>query len=434
MTIAKAHHYAIDAATLLETCLTRLRETIALDKRKRRQSLVNMEGILVTTERLLLAYICQQIDLEREAASEDVHLNEEDSEHEVPPTLMECIEIFRSVLEAKKQRDMRLHEARCVARGSSRRNHASVSFVSDLIPSGERTGEQKQVMHLQTSNNGNKRPAFDNSRSPVDSLLFRLIVALQLCLVRIDDAHFVITGHRHRQHQGTVSNSSMTLFKVGVASTVCVIGIGSLWMLRSKPSKHTAAPTRGMLQLSGKMAFVAFTGKILVREWGNMWLTAKIEKSTAVVEVWQQQWLLVQITGVQRGSVTAPDAKSQRLIEYAMSHSPKVSECMIVILFFKYIKRIFVFCSCNLTYLIHQFSHHCGIRREKFVSCFLNEPWISCMLPWVLQSRQQRVKQQRKERESVGGCQLRPPLPHRTIRSLTPVNEPRKQCRRHPWT
>jgi len=315
MTIAKAHHYAIDAASLLETCLTRLRETMTLDRRKRHVSLVDMETALVTTERLLLAYICQQIDLEREAASDVVHIKEEDSDHDVPPTLLECIEIFQTVLEAKKQRQQlrSRHAEKGLSRGQNR--SVNVSFASNVVPLANGG--------LQNDNVGTVRPTFDHSRSPVDSLLFRLIVALQLSLVRIDDARFVITGHRYRDDEKSIAESSRK-HVVGIASTVCVLGVGSFWFVRWSKSNKPPLETRGMLLLSGKVALVALTGKILVRQWGNLWMTAKIMKSTADVEEWQQQWLLVQTTGTRRDSLTSPDAKSQRLIEYALSQSPKV--------------------------------------------------------------------------------------------------------------
>jgi fructose/tagatose bisphosphate aldolase len=46
-----------------------------------------------------------------------------------------------------------------------------------------------------SSRNGSIHPMFDKSWSTMDSLLFCLIIVLQLCLVWIDDTHFVITGH-----------------------------------------------------------------------------------------------------------------------------------------------------------------------------------------------------------------------------------------------
>lgn len=325
MSITKAHYYAIDAASLLETCLSRLRETIALDRRKRHEALVNMQDVLVTTERLLLAYVCKQIDMERESASNDEHLYEEDP---VPPTLLEGIETFQTVLEAKKQRQKHAREHRPSRKSSVLHgNDVNVSLAGDFRPSvGQISREKRSAISLQQNKNGNKIPAFEQSRSPVDSLLFQLIVALQLCLVRIDDAHLVIAGHRYRENNESLPESLLSSLKVRMVSTACVLGIGSLWMLRSKSSESlcTTAHTRTILGLSGKVALVAFTGKILVREWGNVWMRTKIVKSTADVKEWQHQWLLIQRAGGRSRSFTSLE-KSQRLIEYAMSQSPKVS-------------------------------------------------------------------------------------------------------------
>jgi acetyl esterase/lipase len=299
----KAHHYAIDAASLLETCISRLQETIARDKRKRHKSLVDMETALATTERLLLAYICQQVDLEREAAS-NVQLEEGDnSNHDVPPTLLEAIEIFQSVLNVKKHRQEL--QSRQEKRGTFFRNkRKGCNGTSATIPQ--------------------QRPVFDHSGSPIDSLLFRLIVTLQLCLVRINDAFMILTGRRYREkdEKSLVQSSYKTRV---VGSACCVLGLGSLWLIRSKRTSNNrrtiAIDSHGFATLVGKVALVAVTTKFLVREWGNVWMTTKILKSTADVEEWQQQWLVVQTTG---GSFTSHE-KSQRLIEYAMSQSPKSS-------------------------------------------------------------------------------------------------------------
>ena len=309
----KAHHYAIDAASLLETCITRLRETIAHDKRKRHVSLVDMETALATTERLLLAYICQQVDLEREAAS-NVPLEEGDANHDVPPTLLEAMEIFQSVLNVKRRRQelQSRHETRNGRMKTRQSNGTNASI-------------QQQ------------RPVFDHSASPVDSLLFRLIVTLQLCLVRINDAFMIITGRRYRETDEKPIAESL-LKKTVVASACSVLGVGSLWLLRfkqtSNASRTTTMDSRGVTTLLGKVTLVAVTTKILVREWGNLWMTTKIIKSTADVAEWQQQWLLIQTMGggtPRRGSFTSHE-KSQRLIEYAMSQSPKVCMYMYVLI------------------------------------------------------------------------------------------------------
>jgi hypothetical protein len=145
--------------------------------------------------------------------------------------------------------------------------------------------------------------------------------------VRIDDAHVVITGRRFPQHDENRQIESSRI--VGVTgTTICVLG--SAWLLHSK-ERNKSTSTRGILTLVGKVTLVAVTSKILLREWGNHWMTTKIKKSTADSEEWQKQWLLIATT--RRGSITSLDVKSQRLIEYAMSQSPKV--CIVFYVLYK---------------------------------------------------------------------------------------------------
>jgi hypothetical protein len=331
---AKAHHYAIDAACLLEKCLTLLRETIEQTTHGRHKALFDMEEALVNAERLLHAYIIQLIALEHETIDEDA------SDH-VPPTLSECIETLQAVLEAKKQKQRwsrQVHEvkrSRSRARNKKKRQReinesVAVDWVDWQEAEGKQDASQLYQPALDSSRSGAIQATFDQSRSATDSLLFRLIVALQLCLVRVDDARFVITGYRYQEDLVEASWSPVKTgiagtVKIGIAGTICMLGFGSIWMLRSKIDKPWLRMD-GILRFSGKIAAAAFAGKLIVREWGNVWMTAKIMKSIAAIEEWQQQWLFIQTTGDSSSCYLAlPDAKSQRLIEYALSQSPKVS-------------------------------------------------------------------------------------------------------------
>lgn len=329
MTTAKAqqHHYAIDAASLLEKCLTRLRETIDLDTSSRHKALFDeMEQALANAERHLHAYMIQLIALERETIDED------GSDH-VPPTLSECIETLQTVMDAKKQKQrwsLQVHQVKRSQNRARNRRKKEKEFNSFAVHSVDRRdaeGDHDATQSFQpagdSSISGAIRPTFDQSRSATDTLLFRLIVALQLCLVRIDDARFVITGRRY-QEDATIVETSWSPVMIGVAGTVCMLGIGSIWMLRSK-GDNPRLRMHGLLRFSGKITVAAFAGKLMVREWGNVWMATKIRKSTAAVEEWRQQWLFVQTTGDSPSGSLSPEAKSQRLIDYALSQSPKVS-------------------------------------------------------------------------------------------------------------
>lgn len=321
---AKAHNYAIDAACLLEKCLARLRDTMEQNTRSRHKALFDMEEALVNAGRLLHAYIIQVIALESESIDED-------ASDRVPPTLSECIETLQAVLEAKKQKQRWSRQVHEVRRSRSRAHNqkkrqreSNVSFADDFVDEGTHDVSQLYQPAGDSSSSGAIKRTFDQSRSATDSLLFRLIVALQLCLVRVDDARFVITGHRYQEDTALVE-ASWSPVRIGIVSTVCMLGFGSFWIFRSKADKPLLQ-MNGILRFSGKITVAAVAGKMIVREWGNVWMTAKIMKSTAAVEEWQQQWLFIQKTGDSAsGSLTSPEAKSQRLIEYALSQSPKVS-------------------------------------------------------------------------------------------------------------
>lgn len=314
---AKAHHYAVDAASLLETCLARLREAINLDAQNRYKALFDMEEALVNTERLLLGYVVQLIDLERETEEKDDH------EDTLPQTLSESIVRLETVLQAKKQKQLQAFlmcragrsKVRSCTQTQKKEKDFNVLFAVDLAPPGHNNEVTSQSMQS-AGDCSSGFTTFDQTRSATDSLLFRLIVALQLCLLRIDDARFVITGRRFRQDTNLVRTFSWSPIKFGLASSVCVLGMGSMWLFRSKLKVHLLEP-RGMLRLTGEVALAAFAGKLVAREWGNLWMTSKILKSTAAIEEWQEQWLYVQTGG--------PESKSQRLIQYALSQSPKVS-------------------------------------------------------------------------------------------------------------
>ena len=284
----------------------------------------------MTTERLLQAYIVQLIDLERETVAVNVNT---DSALE-PPTLAESTNALRLVLEVKKecpQAHQVSHTRRSKNLARNKKKNVSVSFAVGSAPHGDIDQAREETMGSKNQSAGDStggpiRPRFCRSRSATDSLLFHLIVALQLCLVRIDDARFVITGRRYRDEQTSLAIErqwSTRTITIGVASSICVLGIGSVWMFRSK--QKSQPQLNGFLRFSRNATVAALVGKLIVREWGSMWMSTKIMKSTAAIEDWQQQWLLVQSTReAPSDSLTAPEVKSQRLIEYALNQSPKV--------------------------------------------------------------------------------------------------------------
>ena len=318
--VASSHHYLFDVVPLLDDCIEKLQKTIDKGSRSRHDALYGMKEILVYTERLLHQYLVQMIEKESRTLS-----------RAVPPygyssTIQQTLNDFKHVLEEK-----RLQEES---------NERKTRFLNpqDPLP-------VQPIRKLYTH------------RSATDSLLFRLIVALQLCLLRIDDAHFVLTGHRIQpddQQKGQQRQQMALTIGMGCC---CLIGAGAAaiswsgrsrnewnrWMIEFLPNDRDA--WRRTL-VSGVAATVA--GRIINTQWKMLWMRDKIFKSTCEIDEWTRQWETVQ-TSVSPMSQTeqwhqeqlrldlerqisppghpcSPDLmddKSRRLIEYAMKHSAK---------------------------------------------------------------------------------------------------------------
>lgn len=91
-------------------------------------------------------------------------------------------------------------------------SHQTLSSLVDLLRcfgEGESNSRitQTDTIHQSASTSADRdRPrTYYPKRSATDSLLFRLIVALQLCLVRIDDARLAINGGSTRSTKQTIT-------------------------------------------------------------------------------------------------------------------------------------------------------------------------------------------------------------------------------------
>jgi hypothetical protein len=173
------------------------------------------------------------------------------------------------------------------------------------------------------------------SRSATDSLLFRLIVALQLGLVRIDDARFVVTGRRQKDASSAVAATRAMHLSLGCIGAV---GFASFLMRRHHGSMHVG-DYRPLVLASAKLGLAAVATTWLHKSWRNMWMTSRIVQSTRVLEDWKEQWHLVQSAVRQDDAQVKKQAKSsvdesleaaldaamsRRLVEYALHHTPEV--------------------------------------------------------------------------------------------------------------
>lgn len=314
------HYYAFDAASLLETCIDHLQTVLELDTKGSHSVLYELKEALVTTERLLQDYFLQILNNNKTSKSTDDGTssptpNESGSLSNVPgdekqklPSLSECMTALRN--QNEQQRLQEQHGNNSTSSSSSRQQHRL---------------HHKPRRH-------NPTPF---SRSVTDTLLFRLIVALQLCLVRIDDAHFVIAGFRRNKDtedgSGSVTNSMRRrrrqkwLVNIGFCGSV--LGVTTFLLQRNRRDNiNNNIDTReGFLTLA-KVGTSAFLCYEMANQWKSVWMASKLVKTTTEIEEWQRQWLLVE-SYREKSSTSQPqsndDDKSKRLIEYVQSHSPK---------------------------------------------------------------------------------------------------------------
>jgi hypothetical protein len=318
MIIAK-HHYAFDAVKLLDGCIEKLQQTIDRDVHCQHIALYDMKRVLLCTERLLHDHLLHVLEAELvDLPGYGIRNNE-------IQTLAGTVATLQSVNQAKKRlKDVntRLHHFRNPQESPQHK-------------------PQHQMMYFPP-------------RSATDTLLFRLIVALQLCVVRIDDAHLVLTGKRLGQSSNTPGIMAWTI----MVTTGCVAGTGVFVISLGKESRMRASR---MLQpiLSGlirplrtgpmtsrtdsnnhsltvlKLGVAAIAARWVSNQWSTLWMTDKIVKSTTAIEEWQQQWQSVLATHEGKVKEAAGsqspkqptellDAKSRRLIEFAMKESTKV--------------------------------------------------------------------------------------------------------------
>jgi hypothetical protein len=332
----KCHHYAFDAAALVDECIGKLQQTIDLAKSQKHYFLFDLKESLVTTECLLHTYFLQLLEFENCTADASL-----------PTSLSSAVTTLREALKAKSRirngvnGDTKQRKTPKVKRSRHRRQETP--FPMDLSESKPK--QQLFPNQLTVDNDGIAASwvqaeqslaesskdvhCYYPSRSATDTLLFRLIVLLQLCLVRIDDARFVITGRRH-SHKTIEGNSTTNI----VLATAGVLGVGVTLLVRNKKAVSNSQLLRTVAKLSGKVGILVLGVAWGRTSWNRHWMANKINDSAACLEEWQQQWLLVQSTSDSMSSpelngsgdkcLSLLDAKSKRLIEYALKEQPRV--------------------------------------------------------------------------------------------------------------
>jgi hypothetical protein len=322
-----SHHYAIVAGKLVEQCLEQIQSVIDADERRSHSrsgntALYDMKVALAEVETHLFYYFTCIIEKEVEQSRSP---------------------LIHEMYENRKHND---------AYSDLR---SKVEFLQCVVQEAARAAAE----HI-----GYPAHSYYPRRSATDSLLFRLNVALQLCLVRIGDAGRVISGGRGYSVRDVTEVAHLPAH--GRSHTflyVCagLLGTTSLTMVYSR-QQRIASDWRLFQRnlLFYQPWWVRHSCQILLSgvflrwmhiKWSNLWMTTKLVKSTDEIEEWTRQWTLVQSTPAphpvvnkivptsvpsqstnQRTIIDSTKnedclldaARSQRLIEYALHETSKV--------------------------------------------------------------------------------------------------------------
>ncbi|CAB9501635.1 Hormone-sensitive lipase [Seminavis robusta] len=310
------YYYACDAAQLLETCMDHLQTVVDLDRSTSndggggRSSFQELQESLIKTERLLRHFFVEILP-PMDDQTDDNGL----------ASLASCVIALKAMMEQEREK-----KKQSTANG-----------------------------HHPTRNLSGPR---HSRNSATDTLLFRLIVALQLCLVRIDDAHLVVAGIRRPK---TSKNDPIVvarrrtrrrwLVRIGFCATV--LGV-TVYLLPTRKDDKYPSRQQSSLSLSswnnnretwqtlakaGTCTFLCFQ---LAQQWKVAWMTSKLGKTQKEIQEWHQQWRLVegsygsqqqlhtlyngngnhQNSNSHKKKAPITDAtKARRLIEYAQQHN-----------------------------------------------------------------------------------------------------------------
>lgn len=289
-------HYALDAASLLQASLQRLRETIALGADT---ALLDLEDALWTIERLLHAHFVQIIELERQAIVEDGYYDIDlESLESIPSGLQESVHALMDVMEYRKshRRQQQPQRPRSIPEQLDKLDTIGVT-TGGASSSEQRAGDTTAAVTPY------------NNRSATDSILFRLIVTLQLCLLRINDVHSVFGGNRSK-------TSRLPL--IAAAAVACV---GTVVLRPNLVRQHQRAHLGTLAKASVSAISVGIVYKVLLR----LWTVGKLAKSTVMLENWRDQWMEMQRVASSPSSAREAKMRTQKLIEIAKNQSPKMS-------------------------------------------------------------------------------------------------------------
>ena len=365
---AREHHYALDAASLLYACRTRLRAVLEdLEEQKKRpnQRLAELDVTLHSTERLLHFHLLALVESYERRNSLRSLLSDEQNGNGSTETLLGTVARLEALVDRSRQRQ----QQRSQHQKRSRQNNEATQLVQQpqLQPGGAsvvggrhgRYGRQHQMndrfrrdvnshypldlpgagqyagdssssfasASVASRNNQGGRGSFGaKTRSPEDSLLFTLLVHLQLCMVRIEEADVVVCGYEkavRRSEQAmshetgkektgstdtedtgekVVHSSSWRRPNAVVLGLLAGLSAGVFVGRREKVQKSDFDQQRQILSTVAKVTGGVVAASYVRHGWRILGINARLTHTATALEDWQHQWVLVTSIGSGAGS------------------------------------------------------------------------------------------------------------------------------------
>ncbi|EEC51904.1 predicted protein [Phaeodactylum tricornutum CCAP 1055/1] len=296
-------HYSFDAAAFLDQCLKAIQEVIDAEHSSRRThpALTDLRGCLLTTEHLLFEHFQFLLERERREVSSSKTVHSLLCSRVYPSNLQSLVELLKRILQEKQALD-------------------------------QEHPEQAYVYHQQ-----DQYRSYYQSRNSIDSLLFRLVVILQLCLVRTDDA-------RNSTNFGRRKDIALTntpgYFSWWIIATVGFAGArtAATAFPRTLLAIRGAAAREGVtiVQAVGGLVLLMSSANAIRKRWGKLWIASRIANSSESLQEWNQQWAMLQFnvskddksSNAPSSSPTLPafdTCKTQKLVRYAFRDTPWAS-------------------------------------------------------------------------------------------------------------
>jgi hypothetical protein len=294
-------HYTRTAVLLLDHCQKSLKPLLE-ETSLRSHSLTKLQSVLLVIDNLLLSHVSR--------FTEALHASREDVSVEKPVTAVQALRLG-TTLDQDIEKTYSIQELQ----------------------------NPQDPLHHSCDH---RHSLYENSftKTAVDTLLFRLIVSLDLLIVRIDDIRYVMLGRQMDKEASTaVAKQNVGILPTSVLLLGLCTGLGCGAYFNRK-LRTSLRDSGHWIMLITKVACVASLSLQLVNGMARSWMRGKIARSTNDLMEWTSQWKLIHnrtcFSSVStfrsnscgnslsnRKELSCVDDESRTLIEHAMRHGTK---------------------------------------------------------------------------------------------------------------